>query len=270
MPRNALSIFDEAITFLRIEPGLLLGVAVTVLLPLRLIAVAVPGSPLRDARPDELLDIFVGNLEAPGAVLAAIITVVLESIALFTVASIYGHVSSVWYSGQAVTAADLLVTSIRRSPLLLLAWGLIHVAEVVAALFSVGLGAIFVGILFIVAAPVMGAEGAGPIAALRRSASIAAPRFVHVFFVFALTGLGAITMRLMLEAAPSLFGLEVLGLPLWLIAGVADVVATVITTAFVAAAATVLYLDLRVRREGIDLSLAMSRAFDGLERPEVP
>jgi len=261
LARSPLAIFDEAITFLRIQPGLLLGIALIVMIPLRLIAAAMPGSPLRDARPDQLLDIFVGNLSQPGAVVAAFVTLILESVALFTIASIYGELAASWYSGRALAASDLLVSSIKRSPMLALAWGAVHAIEAGGALFTVGIGGVLAGVFLIVVAPVMGAEKAGPIASLKRSVNLVSSRIGHSGSVFALSGAGALVMRIVIEFAPSFLGLELLGLPLWLTAGVVDLLATVVATAFVAATSTVLYLDLRVRHEGIDLDMAMSRAF---------
>lgn len=261
LARSPLAIFDEAITFLRIQPGLLLGITLIVLIPLRLIAVAMPGSPLRDARPDQLIDIFVGNLSQPGAVAAAAITVILESVALFTVASIYGELVASWYSGRAVTAADLLLASIKRSPVIVAAWFIVHALEFGGAIATLGIGGIIVGVFLTVTAPIIGAEKAGPIVALRRSVSLVSSKIGHTLAVYSLAGIGAVIMRLVIEFAPSFLGLELLQLPLWLTAGVADLLAAVVATAFVAASSTVLYLDLRVRREGIDLDMAMSRAY---------
>ena len=138
-----------------------------------------------------------------------------------------------------------------------------HLLESLLAVFTVGLGVLVVGPILIVTAPIMGAERVGPLRALRRSTTLAAPKFVYCLFVFGVTGLGALLMRLMIEFVPSFLGLELLGLPLWAVSGVADVVASVVQIAFVAAAANVLYLDLRVRREGIDLYLATQRVFGG-------
>ena len=260
--RSALGVFDEAITMLRLSPTTLLGIAIIVLLPLRLVALAAPGSALRDARPDQLLDIFVGNLSEPGAVLAAFVTLVLESLALFAVAASFGEVLAHWYAGRSRSIADALVASIRRSPGLLVAWVVVHLLEALVAVFTVGLGVLAVGPILMVTAPIMGAERVGPFRALRRSTTLAAPKYVYCLFVFVLTGLGALLMRLMIEFVPSFLGLELLGLPLWAVSGVADVVASVVQIAFVAAAANVLYLDLRVRREGIDLYLATQRVFE--------
>ncbi len=261
--RSALGVFDEAITLLRLDPATLFGIAVLILLPLRIVALAAPGSALRDARPDQLLDIFVGNLSEPGAVLAAFVTLVLESLALFAVAASFGEVLAHWYAGRAISLTDALSASVRRSPGVVVAWVIVHLLEGLLAIFTVGLGVLVAGPVLMVTAPVMGAERVGPLRALRRSTTLAAPKYVYCLLVFGLTGSGAVLMRVMIEFVPSFLGLELLGLPLWAVSGVADVVASVVQIAFVAAAANVLYLDLRVRREGIDLYLASQRVFAG-------
>ena len=253
--------FDEAITVLRLDPTLLFGIVLAVLLPLRIVALSVPGSPLRDARPDEILDIFVGNLSAPGAVLAAAVTLLFESLALFAVAAAYAEVLSRWYAGVPITVSDALVSSIRRTVPLVVAWTIVHVAEALSALFTVGLGILFVGPMLIVTAPVIGAERVGPMRALRRSLDLTSSELVRVFMVFVTTGVGALLIRLMIESVPSVIGFALFDLPLWAVNGVADVVATIVQLAFVAAAANVTYIDLRVRREGIDLYSANSTAF---------
>jgi hypothetical protein len=261
VPRTALAVIDEAVTFLRIEPGLLFGTALIVLVPMRVMALAFPGSPLRDARPDQLLDIFIANTSAPGAVVAAFATLILESIALFAVAAIYGQVLADWYSERAATASDLLVASVKRSPLLFIGWLMVHVVEGLVATFTVMLGVLIIGPLLMIVAPVMGAENSGPFAAMKRSSSLASPRLVHCAFVFVMSGIAALVIRTAIRFLPSLVGLELLNLPLWAVSGVADVIASVVVTAFVAAVSTILYLDLRVRREGIDLDMAMTLAF---------
>lgn len=266
VPRTSLAVIDEAVTFLRIAPGLLFGVALMILLPLRVMALAFPGSPLRDARPDQLLDVFLGNLSQPGAVVAAFATLVLESVALFTVAAVYGSVVESWFSSRAVTATDLLVASIKRSPALFAGWLLVHLGQAIGATFTVGVAVLVLGPLWIVTAPLMGAEGIGPFAAMRRSARLTGNTFIHCLFVFVMSGIAAVAIRGAIRLLPSLVGLELLNLPLWAVSGVADVVASVVVTAFVAAVSTVLYLDLRVRREGIDLDMAMAQAFRARSR----
>jgi len=262
IPRPALAIIDEAITFLRVDPGLLFGATLIVLLPLRVISAAMPGSQLRDARPDELMDVVVGNASSFGTDFAPFATLILESIALFSVASIFAHVAAIWYAGQPATLTDVLVVSVKRSPLLALGWILVHVLELIGALFTLGLGGIVLAVFVTLTAPIMGAEKVGPIRAIRRSFNLMSGTWFHGAIVFVCAGLGALVMRLAIETAPSVIGLELLQLPLWAVAGVADIIASIVVTALVAAVSTVHYLDARVRREGIDLDMAATRAFD--------
>ena len=55
--------------------------------------------------------------------------------------------------------------------------------------------------------------------------------------------------------------LNQLNVPLFITGEVFEVIATVVVVSFTAATSVVLYLDLRVRREGIDLYLAIDKAF---------
>ena len=89
LERTPLSILDEAITLLRLQPGTMLGIAFTILLPLRLIAALTPGSGLRDVRPDRIADLLFTNATSGGAVFAAFATLILDSLAVFVVAAIY-------------------------------------------------------------------------------------------------------------------------------------------------------------------------------------
>ena len=78
-----MSIVDESVTLMRVSPGLFIVLALVPLLPLRAVSLLLPGSGLRGARPDQMIDALIGNLTAPGAVLAAIFTAAVDSLALF-------------------------------------------------------------------------------------------------------------------------------------------------------------------------------------------
>lgn len=262
IPRPALAVIDEAITFLRVDPGLLFGVTLIVLLPLRFISAAMPGSQLRDARPDELMDVVIGNASSFGTDFAPFATLILESVALFTVASVFAHIATIWYAGNPATLSDVLVQSIKRSPFLAIGWIFVHVLEALSSVLTLGLGGLVIAVFVTLTAPIMGAEQAGPIRAIRRSFSLMSGTWFHGAIVFVCAGLGALVMRLAIEFAPSVIGLELLQLPLWAVAGVADLIASIVVTALVAAVSTVHYLDARVRREGIDLDMAAALAFD--------
>jgi len=261
LERTPLAIIDESITFLRTQPATLLGVAFTVLLPLRLIAALLPGSSLRDVRPDQLVDILITSLNSFDSFVAAIGTLLADSIAVFVVGAIYGKLMASWFSNDGPLASDVLVWSIRRSPALALLWVIIHVSEAVGAVFTAGTGGVVVGVILMVTAPIVGAEGAGIKAALSRSMALTAPRFFACLAVFILAGVGGQVMRFVLRALPTILGVTVLPIPPWIVSGIFDLLATTVVVAFTASSAVVLYLDLRVRKEGIDLEVAMGRVF---------
>ena len=91
--------------------------------------------------------------------------------------------------------------------------------------------------------------------------TLTGPRFFACLIIFVLVGAGGQLIRFVLRTLPTILGVTVLPIPAWIISGVFDLLATTVVVAFTAASALVLYLDLRVRKEGIDLEVAMSRVF---------
>ena len=261
LERTPLSIVDEAITFVRLKPAMLLGIAFTVLLPLRLVAAVLPGSGLRDVRPDRIADLLFANATSGGAVFAAFATLILDSLAVFVVGAIYAKVMAAWFSGKGPDATELLVWSIKRSPFLATVWIINHVLIFGAGIFSAGFGGVIIAILLMVSAPLMGAEDAGIRVALSRSMTLVSARLFSAGGLFVLAGAGGQLMRFILRLVPTLLGINLLPIPAWIISGVFDLIATTVVVSFTAATAVVLYLDLRVRKEGIDLDMAMDRVF---------
>ncbi len=258
LARTPLAIIDEALTFLRINPAMFFGLAAIVILPLQLIILVLPGSSLRGNRPDRTVDILISSIDQPGAVANGAGTFIFESLALFAVAAIYGQVIAAWYSGRSMTAADLLKASLKRSPAILGAWTLAHLAIVVGGVLSFGILGVLIGAFFIVAAPAMGAEGLGAVETLRRSRLLTTARFGHSLVVYVAVAAAGQVMDFSLRIAPT-FILGQLNVPIWVTEGVFDVVASIIVVAFTAATSIVLYVDLRVRREGIDLYMALDK-----------
>lgn len=261
MPRTPLAIVDEALTFLRINPSLLLGLAAIIVLPLQLLILVLPGSSLRGNRPDRVVDILISSVDQPSAVANAFGNLVFESLSLFAIASVYGQIMASWYSRTSMTPTQLLSASLKRSPTILAVWTITHVLIVIGGVFSLGLLVVLIGTFFIVAAPAMGAEGLGIGDTLKRSRELSLAKFIHCVVVYVAVGVGSQVMDFSLRLAPTLI-LGQLNVPVWITEGVFDVVASVIVASFTAATAVVLYLDLRVRREGIDLYMALEKNFD--------
>ncbi len=254
-------VIDEAVRFLRIEPAMLLGVTAAILLPLRLLTAILPGSPLRDARPDRLADLVLANITTPESVLATIGVVTFDSITLFVIATAYAKVMAHWYSQEGVGAGQLASIVVALLPKALAGWLIVHVVHVVAAVSSFGAMLLPMIVFSAVTAIAIGAEGSGPLVAWRRSMSLAGSSFLHTAFTVAFVGLASFVIRAMIEFAPSAIGFQLFNAPVWLVSGVADFVGSVVTISFVAASSCVLYVDLRARREGLDLQMAIPREF---------
>ena len=265
LARTPLAIVDEALTFLRINPALFFGLSAAVALPLQLIVLALPGSSLRGNRPDRTADIIISSLDQPGAVANALGTLVFESLALFTVATIYGQIAALWYAGRTMTPTDLLIASMKRIPAILGAWTIAHVLIVILGLMTLGLLGVVAGVFLMVVAPAMGAEELGVRAALKRSRTLTDAAFFHCLILYVMVAAGGQVMDISLRFAPT-FLFEQLNLPVWVTGGVTDVLASIVVLSFTAATSVVLYLDLRVRREGLDLYMAVDKNFRAAER----
>ncbi len=258
--RSPLAIVDEALRFLRIRPSMTLGITAVVLLPLQLIVLGLPGSSLRGNRPDRVADIIIARLDQPGAVGNAIGTLVFESLALFTVATIYGQLAASWYSGESVSPEDLLIESIKRSLKIVAAWTLTHMALLFAGGISLGFLMLALGPFFIAVAPAMGAENLGPVESIKRSMSLCGNRFVSAVVLYVSVAVAGQVIDASIRFAPT-FVLQQADIPVWITNGVFDVIGSIVVQSFTAATAVVFYLDLRVRREGIDLTMAISQKF---------
>jgi len=262
LARSPLSVVDEAVTLMRVSPALFIGLTLASLLPLRALSLLLPGSALRGSRPDQLADALIGNLSAPGAVLAAVFVLAADSIALFVTAVAIGIVLHDWYLGTPISSRDLARRVIRRLPAALAVWLFVHLVQALAGVFSGGIGAVIAVPIFAVAAPVLGIERCGALGGFRRAVQLGTGRFGHSILSVAMIAVASLIFRLVIRGVPSIIAMQLFELPTWISVNVADLVSACFTNLFVACAANVLYLDLRVRREGLDLQLLMERAFE--------
>lgn len=258
--RSPLAVIDEALTFLRLNPALFFGLSAVVVIPLQLIILILPGSSLRGNRPDRTVDILIGSLDQPSAVLNGVGVLVFESLALFAIATMYGQVTSAWYSQTSVSPAELLRAAAKRIPLILGAWTITHLIIIAAGLLSFGALGVFLGVLFMLVAPVIGAESLGLGDSLKRSRELTMSKLGQSLIVFVVVAAAGQVMDASIRFAPT-FILQLVDVPPWITGGVFDVVASVLVVSFTAATSVVLYLDLRVRREGIDLYMAIGKSF---------
>jgi hypothetical protein len=268
-PMTVADIVDGAFTIIKARPARIFGIAALFVVPVTLLVTYLERQ-LYDG--DSLVDIYSSD---PAVVaessesspldqnLLLFLELVLPALALVAVAGAIARLVRSWSFGHDAPAGELLGWVARSAWPLFASYLLVHLAEGVGAL-ACFIGAVFVMPLFAVTAPVIGMEDAGPITAMKRAANLAGKRYWAVLGVNLLIGVVATLLSMALGGLPgalaSLFGADI-G---WVLIAVGGVVSGVVTTPFVAAATVLLYLDLRVRNEGIDLEMTAREVFDGV------
>jgi flagellar biosynthesis protein FlhB len=187
----------------------------------------------------------------------SVVLLVLSGLVLALVTGAVAHLVSSWYADRAVSTREALAITLRCAPPLLFAWFIVHVAEAAAAVVLI-VPLLFVMPLFMVVSPAITIERLGPIAGVKRSSALTRTRFSAV--------LGAVLLIALVDVALTiafgLLGLAVSTLPYGWIGDVAiQAGASLVTVPFVAGATTLMYLDLRIRSEGLDLELDIAEHF---------
>jgi hypothetical protein len=185
------------------------------------------------------------------------------ALALVFVAAGLVRLVGAWQSGGDLTLGELLKGSLPVAWPLLASWALVHLAEGLGS-FLCGFGSLAAMTMFLVTAPVIGAERLGPIEAMRRSARLVGRRFWPVMGLALLSGIVAGLFGYAIGLVPQVLALLVgTGGYGWLLTAAASVMTSLITMPVVAGATVLIYLDLRVRTEGLDLELEARDVFTG-------
>ncbi len=182
-------------------------------------------------------------------------------IALVFVAAAIARLVSAWHVGNDLSLGELIRGSLGQWWPLLASWVLVHVLEGVAV---IGFGILPLAVMtwFLVTAPVIGAERLGPVEAMRRSARLVTRRFWSVLGLALLSFLVEALFESAIGLLPTMIsaflGTDGLG---WVLQGAVGILTQLVTMPVVASITVLIYLDLRVRTEGLDLELAAIEAF---------
>jgi hypothetical protein len=265
-PLRALSTgdrLDGGLRILQLAPAKVLALAALAVVPVSLLSALVLSGRVTDAAPEAdavfgqpLVALLAG--EGDEAVLGGLLLLV-ESLGLSFVAAAVGMLATGWYLGVDRPLGDLVRAAARRLPALAVAGLLVHAAEVGAGLVGV-VPAIFPMALFAVVAPIIGVEGLGPIAALRRSSALTRKLLSQVLSTVVAVAVVDLLLRVALAGSAIVYvGTE---LPAGrTVVAIVAMLARLVTVPFVAGASVMLYLDLRVRLEGLDIVLAADERF---------
>ncbi len=292
-PLGVGELLEGALSFIRSDPRTILGLAAILALGVAVIQTVGLWASLSALGP--VVDDFVAGLPAElsfemsqlltaslAQVVPGIVTVLFQVVAsgLFTVlvgAAVLGRsldASRTWGLLRARLAPLLGLT------LLLVVGGLAVIALSAGLVVVAGDGAragcgggagrcsrsaVFVGALVVyvriaVAAPALVLEGVGPVVALRRSWVLVQGSWWRVLGVLLLSGLITSLLTAVVSvpvgvAVSALAGFEPSLLASAIASGITGVIAGIVTWPFTAAVTGLLYVDLRMRRERLDLPL---------------
>jgi hypothetical protein len=211
-----------------------------------------------------------------GSVLLAVGAVLVAAVAQGGIAGIAGASML----GHPVSLGQAIRLTLRRAPALIAAWILAHLLEfapvlagglllvaggvsesvplIVGGVVVVLAGFVavpFLMALFVPTIPIVAIEGVGPVTAVKRAVGLVRARYWPVLGIALLSGLVALVVSGVFTSGPNVVS-GFFSLDVQLIVGAAaGTVAGLVTTPFIALVATLIYMDLRVRREGLDLEL---------------
>lgn len=267
-PMTVADILDGAFGIIKARPGRLLGITALFVVPVYLLNAylqrdALAGFGLWEAftsQDPEMIEALEDASNPFRDLVSLLLQVLGVGIVLVYVAAGIAFMLGSWSAGQDVPAGRLVGTVARRSWPLLASFLLVHLAEA-AGVLACYVGVIFVMPLFVAVAPIIGAEDAGPLDAVTRSTRLAARSYWRVLGITLLIALVGQLLGFALGALPS-FLATAIGLDVaWPLAALGSIMGSIVVVPFTAAATVLLYLDLRVRSEGLDLEMSIRDVF---------
>lgn len=261
-PRGIGEILDAAAVLYRSRFGLLVRYAALIVVPVQAFLAIV----LISAQPDDFSVNITGSAQpqfntGSAQLGATFVVLVVGFITNAFIVAVTTRVVANQYVGYAEGNARLLSNTGRRF------FAVIGVSVIVAILqvvgiFTCGVGTFAVMGFFAVAIPALLLERKGVGSSLSRSIELTKGRFWHVLGVVLTAALIGGLLNGALSAALNIFTRSSSPTTLVLAQAVANTVASILTTPFVAAATVALYFDLRIRDEAFDVQMAMAAAPD--------
>jgi len=260
-PMTVADVLDGAFAIVKARPRKILGFTACFVVPVSLAAAFLQRGALVGFWFSDDPTASGDTTSGGGEMVTAVVLLIVPSIALVCVAAALAHLVSGWSVGRDAPAREMLGIVGRRRWPLLGSFVVVHLAEVAGAL-GCYIGALFVLTLFVPVAPIIGTEGASVGEALRRSVRLVRARYFPVMGLAVLMGVVSGLLGLALASLPQALALSLDSESAWPLLALASILSHVVTTPFVAAATVLLYLDLRVRTEGLDLELAAREVLD--------
>jgi hypothetical protein len=254
-------LLDGAFRVIKLRPRTVLGIAASILIPVFLLTAFLQRDVTRGVTLGSGLggSTFLVN-NAGSHVLTAYLVLAILSAAPFFLGGALGRLITSWYAGTELSTGQCLRAAFNRTPALLGAFFLLLPVKAVSVVVCY-LPIIATVTLFSLTAPVIVVEGLGPYAGARRSFRLIARRFWPAVGVIVVATIGSSILSSVLGLIPNLLALLLPDPARWIMLGlVRGAVAVVVLTALTSVS-VLLYLDLRIRTEGLDLELGAADAF---------
>ena len=261
-PLRPLQMIDGAFALLRARPRQMMGISIAFVIPTQLAVSLIQRNALRGFHLREIL----GDPSSSGTSttnsttlnLALLVAWTLSSLSLPFVAAACSQVVVADRLGTQVSTGTALKGALRRSWALLFSWIVIHAVGIAGVFCFLVPGVVMMG-WYIAVAPVIALEKLGPIAAMKRSRSLCHPRYGACIGFGLVSGAVTYALSIALSGAPQLLGILTLGRYGWVLTSVVAILTSLATVPILATATVLLYIDLRVRTEGLDLEIDFER-----------
>lgn len=262
VPRRPLELAEETFEFVRLHTRQLAVLVAIVVLPVQLLVAYLS----RAAFAGQASAVFaIGGTRTttadlgPFNLLAGATTLgdMLTFLTLSLVAGPVARMVAAFKTGREVSLRQAARLPMRTWLSLVAACALVHVCEFAGAL-ALLVGSLFAMVVFSVASPVVALEDAGPFRALGRSWRLCLRRFGPVLGVVCAMTLVTMLFSEAIGSLPTVLPEFVGFTGGWLLAGVGMVSAKMVSFAVTASFAAMLYVDLRVWTEGMDIAVALA------------
>lgn len=263
-PMTISDILDGAWGVIKARPKAVLAITAVIILPVQVLSAY-----LHRNVPSNLDVLFAannpdvfsaGSTTGLDTVLLTYLAEALTLLSYYFLGFALARLVSAWYAGGDLSVRQTLLATLKRAPFIIATFLMLLIPIAVSRATCVG--ALFIIPLFMLAMPVMAVEGANPWTAALRSWKLVSRRLWWCMLYWFASLLIEQLVNLAIEAAPGLVAIFSPDAARFLMP-VASAVAHFVTAPFVVGVAILIYLDLRVRTEGLDLELEAADAFAG-------
>lgn len=258
-PMTILDKLDGSFAIMKARPTRVIGITAIIMIPAHLLQAFVIRNNAGVVEVIEALNrpSSSSSLDTGGDLLSALIGAMVAAFSYLLLGAALTPLVTGWYLGEDPTVGDALRQVVRRSPQLVASFVLLLPVKAFCILCY--LPALFFVPVFILTAPVMMAEGAGPLAGPKRSWTLTMRRFGSVLLTWLGTAVVELAVGQVLLVLVQLLGQLTPDGSRWLVVGTGSALVSLVVAPFVVGVVILQYLDLRIRTEGFDVVLDADR-----------